>query len=101
MIERSAQNILDIRAEFMGRDKELGTRDIVGNNKLVPSSSQLVPTWTFAKLYDEATMPDKLRSAHKWNDYNVALAYGFDKFFEDEERVVAELMRRYAAVVNS
>ena len=100
MIERSAQNILDIRAEFMGRDKELGTRDIVGNNKLVPSSSQLVPTWTFAKLYDEATMPDELRHAHKSNDFAVALAYGFENFWEDEARVVAELMKLYKALTS-
>ena len=72
MIERTAQNILDVRAEFAD--------------------------WTFAQLYDEATMPDELRLAHKANDYAVALAYGFEKFLEDEPRIVAELMKLYAAL---
>lgn len=69
MIEESAQKILDERARY--------------------------PTWTFAQLYDEETMPPRLRSAHRTNDYNVALAYGFEKFFDDEARVVAELMKLY------
>lgn len=74
MIERSAQNILEVRADF--------------------------PDWTFAKLYDEATMPDELRLAHKANDYAVALAYGFENFWEDEARVVAELMKLYKALTS-
>ncbi|MBQ4403346.1 MAG: class I SAM-dependent DNA methyltransferase [Selenomonadaceae bacterium] len=75
MIERTAQNILDVRADF--------------------------PDWTFAKLYDEATMPDELRLAHKANDYAVALAYGFEEFFMDEARVVAELMKLYKALTKT
>ena len=75
MIERSAQNILDVRAEF-------------GN-------------WTFSKLYDEATMPDELRHAHKSNDYAVAMAYGFENFIEDEARIVAELMKLYKALTKT
>ena len=74
LIERSAQNILEVRAGFAD--------------------------WTFAKLYDEATMPDELRSAHKWNDYNVALAYGYEKFLEDEAQIVAALMREYKRLTN-
>ena len=69
MIEESAQKILDVRASY--------------------------PDKTFAWLYNEETMPKRLRSAHKANDYNVALAYGFEKFSEDEEKIVAELMRLY------
>ena len=69
MIEKSAQEILDVRAEFS--------------------------EWTFAKLYDEKTMPDELRLAHKANDYAVALTYGFEKFLDDESRIVAELMKLY------
>ncbi len=69
MIERSAQNILDVRSKF--------------------------PTWTFAALYNEDTMPDALRDAHKMNDMAVALAYGYENFFTDEARVVAELMKFY------
>ena len=74
MIERTAQNILDVRADF--------------------------PDWTFAKLYDENTMPDELRLAHKANDYAVALAYGFEKFLEDEPRIVAELMKLYKSLTS-
>ena len=58
------------------------------------------PDWTFAKLYDENTMPEELRSAHKWNDFNVALAYGFEDFWENEARVVAELMKLYKALTS-
>ena len=69
MIERSAQEILNVRADF--------------------------PDWTLAKLYNEETMPDELRSAHHTNDFNVALAYGFEKFLDDEAKIVAELMKLY------
>ncbi|MBE8953506.1 MAG: class I SAM-dependent DNA methyltransferase [Quinella sp. 1Q7] len=69
MIEATAQNILDVRSKF--------------------------PTWTFAALYNEDTMPDALRDAHKMNDMAVALAYGYENFFTDEARVVAELMKFY------
>lgn len=55
MIEETAQKILAVRADF--------------------------PDWTLAKLYDEETMPDELRLAHKANDFAVALAYGFEEFF--------------------
>ena len=92
MIERSAQEILNVRADFMGRNEELGTRNVVGTSKLVPSSQFLC---SYAKLYNEETMPDELRSAHHTNDFNVALAYGFEKFLDDEPRIVAELMKLY------
>ena len=75
MIEESVQKILDVRKKF--------------------------PDWTFAKLYNEDTMPDELRLAHKSNDYAVALAYGFKEFWEDEARVVAELMKLYAALTKN
>lgn len=74
LIEESAQKILVVRARY--------------------------PAWTYATLYNEETMPDDLRSAHKWNDYNVALAYGFDKFLDDESRIVAKLMKLYKALTN-
>ena len=74
MIERSAQEILNVRADFAD--------------------------WTLAKLYNEETMPDELRSAHHTNDFNVALAYGFEKFLDDEARIVAELMKLYKALTN-
>ena len=74
LIEESAQKILDVRKKYSD--------------------------WTFAKLYDEATMPKALRAAHKANDYNVALAYGFEDFWEDEAKVVAELMKLYKALTS-
>lgn len=69
IIEDTARKILTVRADF--------------------------PDYTFAKLYDEEKMPDELRLAHKANDYAVALAYGFEKFLDDEARIVAELMKMY------
>lgn len=68
-IEETAQKILDVRAGFEG--------------------------WTFAALYNPETMPPPLRNAHKHNDLNVALAYGFDSIYQDEAAVVAELMKLY------
>ena len=75
LIEKSAREILNVRADF--------------------------PDWTYAKLYNEDTMPDELRLAHKANDYAVALAYGFENFWEDEAKVVAELMKLYKALTKS
>ena len=69
LIAESAQKILSVREKFSA--------------------------WTLAKLYNAETMPQALRSAHKWNDYNVALAYGFENFLDDETKVVAELMKLY------
>ena len=74
-IEQTAQEILNVRADF--------------------------PDWTFAKLYDEETMPRDLRDAHKENDLAVALAYGFENFLEDEAKIVAELMKLYKAIADS
>ena len=68
-IERSAQEILDVRAGFDG--------------------------WTFAALYNPETMPKALHDAHKLNDMAVALAYGFEGILHDEAAIVAELMRLY------
>ena len=56
--------------------------------------------WTYAKLYDEATMPQDLRAAHKMNDMAVAIAYGFESFLEDEGQIVAELMKLYKALTS-
>ena len=74
LIERSAQEILNVRADFAD--------------------------WTLAKLYNEETMPDELRSAHHTNDFNVALAYGFEKFLDDEAKIVAELMKMYKSLTS-
>lgn len=68
-IEETAQAILDARAKY-------------------PDSS-------LADLYDELTMPQELRKAHRENDRAVMDAYGFSsKMGEDE--IVAELFGLYA-----
>ena len=70
-IEETAQGILDARAKF-------------------PDSS-------LADLYDETTMPDILRKAHRENDKTVMKAYGFKTSYTEftEEDCVAELMKLY------
>ncbi|MBQ8824897.1 MAG: class I SAM-dependent DNA methyltransferase [Ruminococcus sp.] len=67
-IEKTAQAILDARAEY--------------------------PDCSLADLYDELTMPPKLRKAHQSNDFAVMAAYGFDKKITESE-CVAELMKMY------
>ncbi len=73
-IEQTAQAILDARA-------------------LYPDSS-------LADLYDELTMPPELRTAHQRNDRAVMMAYGFPNTGVTESVCVAELMRRYQALVS-
>jgi len=68
LIETTAQKILDVRADFKGQ--------------------------TLAYLYNEKTMPDKLRAAHKENDRAVMAAYGFDESMTEFETVSA-LMTLY------
>ena len=68
-IEKTAQNILDVRAKY-------------------PNSS-------LADLYDPLTMPQDLFKAHKLNDVAVMEAYGFDWRKMSEDDCVAELMRIY------
>ena len=68
-IKQSAQKILDVRATY--------------------------PDATLADLYDELSMPKDLRDAHKKNDRAVAIAYGWEKFLDDESAVVAELLKLY------
>ena len=68
-IEQTAQAILDAREKF-------------------PESS-------LADLYDETTMPDVLRSAHRENDKAVMKAYGFRIKDFTEEDCVSELMKLY------
>ncbi len=69
-IEQTAQAILDARA-------------------LYPDSS-------LADLYDELTMPQELRRAHRENDRAVMEAYGFPLKPElSENQIVAELFKMY------
>ncbi|MBQ6006853.1 MAG: N-6 DNA methylase [Selenomonadaceae bacterium] len=74
LIEQTAQKILDVRANY--------------------------PDATLADLYDELTMPQDLRLAHKKNDRAVAAAYGFENFLDDESKIVAELMKLYERFTN-
>ena len=67
-IELTAQKILDARANY--------------------------PDSTLADLYDELTMPQALREAHKANDAAVMAAYGFSLKMSETE-IVTELMNRY------
>ena len=68
-IEQSAQKILDARKKY--------------------------PDATLAELYDEITMPKDLREAHKKNDLEVAKAYGWEKFLDDEPSIAVELLKLY------
>ena len=68
-IEQTAQGILDARA--------------------------LYPDGSLADLYDEATMPPELRTAHQKNDRAVMEAYGFWGKLNSESACVAELMKLY------
>lgn len=54
----------------------------------------LCPDCSLADLYDERTMPQELRNAHRKNDIAVMEAYGFDKNMQEEE-CVSELMKLY------
>ena len=70
-IEHTAQAILDARA-------------------LYPDSS-------LADLYDETTMPQELRQAHRENDRAVMKAYGFASALTEEE-IVTKLFVLYEAL---
>lgn len=74
-IEQTAQAILDARA--------------------------LYPDCSLADLYDEVTMPPELRKAHQQNDRAVMEAYGMSVRETTEASCVAELMRRYQALVHA
>ena len=50
---------------------------------------------SLADLYDEATMPPELRTAHQKNDRAVMEAYGFWGKLNSESACVAELMKLY------
>lgn len=73
-IEQTAQAILDARA--------------------------LYPDCSLADLYDDATMPSELRTAHQQNDKAVMQAYGFWGKLNTEAECVAELMKMYQELTN-
>ena len=72
-LEKTAQNILDVRKEYS--------------------------SWSFAELYDDVTMPSKLRKAHQENDRAVWEAYGKKWELGNEEECVAYLMKLYKDLV--
>ena len=53
---------------------------------------------SMAELYDETSMPDDLRAAHKENDRAVMAAYGFDESMTDTD-IVRELLALYKSEV--
>lgn len=59
----------------------------------------LYPDCSLADLYDEVTMPPKLRKAHQQNDKAVMEAYGMSARETTEATCVAELMRRYEELI--
>lgn len=73
-IEATAQGILDAREKY--------------------------PECTLKTLYAETTMPIELRKAHQANDKAVMAAYGFAPSLSEPE-MVAELLKRYQALVSS
>ena len=73
-IERTAQGILDARANH-------------------PGSS-------LADLYDDVFMPKDLREAHRANDRATLRAYGFPVKITEPD-CVAELMKRYEALASN
>ena len=54
---------------------------------------------SLADLYDEVTMPPKLRKAHQANYRAVMEAYGFCSRLNTESACVAELMKMYKNIV--
>ena len=60
----------------------------------------LYPEASLADLYDERSMPPKLRTAHQNNDRAVMQAYGFPIGQTSESQCVAQLMRMYQKLAN-
>lgn len=73
-IEKTAKTILDIRKQY--------------------------PDSTLADLYDDISMPPKLRKAHLANDKAVMEAYGFFGKVKSESECVAKLMDMYQELTN-
>ncbi|MCR5833893.1 MAG: methylase [Selenomonadaceae bacterium] len=73
LIETTAQKILEVRKKY--------------------------PQSTLADLYDDLTMPQDLRKAHRANDKAVAAAYGLSEILDDENAIVAALFRIYSKLV--
>ncbi|MBR4151983.1 MAG: class I SAM-dependent DNA methyltransferase [Selenomonadaceae bacterium] len=96
LIEKSAKNILDVRAKYQG-SREVGKQG--NSNKNSTSLLRSFPN-SLADLYDELTMPADLRKAHRANDKAIAAAYGFENILDDEPAIVAELMKLYEALTS-
>ena len=79
--------------------KELGAAEIISRLETtargILDARALFPDASLADLYDDLTMPQELREAHRENDRAVMKAYGFSTKIS-ESQCVAELMKRYA-----
>ena len=81
-ISKSAEEILRVREKFLGvRIQGLGARE---NEKQKTNPYSLNPSSSLADLYDENLMPRDLRDAHRKNDENILLAYGFKNLSDAE-----------------
>ncbi|MCQ2211341.1 MAG: N-6 DNA methylase [Paludibacteraceae bacterium] len=73
-IEKAAQKILDVRAKYSDK--------------------------TLAWMYDEKTMPEDLRKAHRENDLAVIAAYGWSPRIKETD-IVHNLFEMYEELVNN
>jgi hypothetical protein len=74
--------------------------DIAATAQAILDARAKYPDSTLADLYDELAMPPDLRRAHQENDRAVMAAYGFSTKMTESE-CVAELFRRYQALVDA
>ena len=74
-------------------------RKIEQTAKAILDARKLYPDSSLADIYDELTMPPKLRKAHQENDRAVMEAYGFSTKMTESE-CVAKLMEMYQELVN-
>lgn len=74
---------------------EAAVERINATAQAILDARELYPDSSLADLYDRRTMPVELRKAHTANDRAVAKAYSISPD-ASEEKIVAELMRRYS-----
>lgn len=68
--------------------------------KAILESREQYPNDSLADLYDDRTMPDKLRKAHEANDMAVMDAYGFRHDITEAE-IVSELFKMYKDLIDA
>ena len=84
--------------EDLGGSIRAYKRKIEQTAKAILDARKLYPDSSLADLYDELTMPPKLRKAHQENDKAVMEAYGFSTKMTESE-CVAKLMEMYQELV--